>query len=66
MDDASDKCRRNDLRRQLRQRINDKTFQRRTKLIRESVVRTTLEKAGVDYDKFVAAAKEISAKKKIT
>lgn len=64
MDDASDKCRRNDLRRKLRQRINDKTFQRRTKLIRESVVRTTLEKAGVDYDKFVAAAKEISTKKK--
>lgn len=65
MDDASDKCRRNDLRRKLRQRINDKTFQRRTKLIRESVVRTTLEKAGVDYDKFVAAAKEISTKKKV-
>jgi hypothetical protein len=64
MDDASDKCRRNDLRRKLRQRINDKTFQRRTKLIRESVVKTTLEKAGVDYDKFVAAAKEISTKKK--
>jgi hypothetical protein len=64
MNDAADTCRRDDLRRKLRQRINDKNFERRTKLIRESVVRTTLKKAGVDYDKFIAAAKEISTKKK--
>lgn len=64
MDDASETCRRNDLRRKLRQRISDKNFQRRAHHVRESAVRRTIEKAGLNYDKFMAAAKEMSTKKK--